>query len=213
MKFLIVLNGDVDKKSYEKEFFLGYDKIICCDGGYNKYKEIPGGRNPDYIIGDFDSIQNKSDLEKFQKDQIIFKDNQNETDFQFAIKKMIEKYKEEIKHIDVLYFNSKDRIDHFLINILSVIKITKNIEFKFITYNQETFVLRKEIAIKNKKGATLSIIPITQVKNIVTTGLHWPLVNTDLELGYVSGISNIVTEEQATISIDEGVCLVIVTNI
>ena len=90
------MNGDFDKE-YDINFFKNYNFIVCIDGGYEKFLKLKLNKQPDYLIGDFDSISNMSDKTKnLPKDKIIFKDNQDETDTEFALKFILKKYNEKI---------------------------------------------------------------------------------------------------------------------
>ncbi|MCH7973671.1 MAG: thiamine diphosphokinase, partial [Bacteroidetes bacterium] len=55
-KCIIIANGKCPKKS-ELKYFVeqGYSTIICADGGANSALKLK--INPDYIIGDLDSIE------------------------------------------------------------------------------------------------------------------------------------------------------------
>ena len=57
MNFIFLLNGFLDKE-YDSQFFKKYNCIVCVDGGYEHFLKLKIGKDPDYIIGDFDSITN-----------------------------------------------------------------------------------------------------------------------------------------------------------
>ena len=116
MNILLILNGSFETE-YTKDFFDLYDKIICIDGGYSNLKKLNLNIIPDLIIGDFDSIKEIEDLNNFPKEKKIYKDNQDETDIEFAIRMIISKYNN-LKEINMIYCISNDRIDHLLGNIL-----------------------------------------------------------------------------------------------
>ena len=56
-------------------------------------------------------------LNNFPKEKKIYKDNQDETDIEYAIRIIISKYNS-LKEIDMIYCISNDRIDHLLGNNL-----------------------------------------------------------------------------------------------
>ena len=209
MKVLFILNGYKDY-SFPQTFFNDYDKIICVDGGYNSYSELNVGKEPDYVIGDFDSIKDKSILKmKFKKEQIIYKDNQDETDSQFAIKSILTLYPNQIKEIHFIFFTSQDRIDHLLCNILLMKQVPTNIKVKLITKGEEMYLLTKRLEINGMEGKTLSVIPITNVKNIRSEGLKWPYEGIDINFGFIGGISNVIESDKAILEINEGECVVV----
>ena len=214
MNFIFILNGEFDTK-YELNFFSNYNKIICIDGGYLNFQKLNLNLKPDYIIGDFDSI-GKIDIinQNTDKPKVIFKDNQDETDSEFAVKYILKNYSNnDIKNIDFIYAVSTSRIDHLFCNAYLLKKIPININSKIITKYQDIFLLRNSINIKEKEGKTLSVIPITNVKGLTIKGCKWDLENTDLSVGFIGGISNIIEENKAEISLKEGECLVVITYI
>ena len=77
MKILFVLNGGYNKRL--ESFLNDYNIVVAVDGGLNHLKNF----TPHYAIGDSDSIDKKL-LENINSN-IIFKDNQDESDFLFAV--------------------------------------------------------------------------------------------------------------------------------
>ena len=212
MNFIILLNGTFEKE-YDENFFKNYNKIICIDGGYEHFLKLKLNIVPDYVIGDFDSISNFDDkLKNFDKNKVIFKDNQDETDTEYAIKFILKTYKnQEIKNIDFIYAVSTTRIDHLLCNIFLLKQIPLNINSKVITKTQKFFLLRNKTIIKDQVGRTLSVIPITNVKGLTIKGCKWDLDNNDLNFGFIGGISNIIEKDKAEISLKEGECIIVIT--
>ena len=206
-KFLLILNG-FNQGIHSKTLFSQYDYIICCDGGFNILKEKYSSIEPNLIIGDFDSIINKDELKNFPENKIIFKNNQDETDAEFALKHILKNYSN-INCIDFIYSISLDRIDHTLCNILLLKQIPLNVNSKIITLNQEIYLIRNKIEFLNKKNKTVSIIPLTFVENIKTNGLKWELNNVNLQFGFIGGISNIIEKDNASICLNKGECIVI----
>ena len=214
MNFIFILNGEFDTK-YELNFFSNYNKIICIDGGYLNFQKLNLNLKPDYIIGDFDSI-GKIDMinQNTDKPKVIFKDNQDETDSEFAVKYILKNYSNnDIKNIDFIYAVSTSRIDHLFCNAYLLKKIPININSKIITKYQDIFLLRNSINIKEKEGKTLSVIPITNVKGLTIKGCKWDLENTDLSVGFIGGISNIIEQNLAEISLKEGECIIVITYV
>ena len=212
MSFIFLLNGDFDKE-YDLNFFKKYNYIICIDGGFEKFLKLKLDIEPDYIIGDFDSISNmKEKTNNISKDKIIFKDNQDDSDTEFALKYILKKYpNEKIKNIDFIFATSTSRIDHLLCNTILLRKIPLNINSKIITKTQEIFLVRNKTEILGQKTKTLSVIPITDVKGLCIKGCKWELDNADLNFGFIGGISNIVEKDPAEISVKEGECIIVIS--
>ena len=213
MNFIFILNGSFEAE-YDINFFKKYDKIVCIDGGYEKFQKLNLGIEPDYVIGDFDSIKNFEDkLKNFDKSKVIFKDNQDELDTEFALKYILKKYEDQvIQNIDFIYAVSTTRVDHLLCNTFLLKQVPLNINSKIITKYQEYFLLRNKADIIGHSGKTLSVIPVTNVKGLTIKGCKWDLDNSDLNFGFVGGISNIVEKDKAEIYLKEGECIIVITN-
>ena len=213
MNFVFILNGEFDKK-YDLQFFQNYQYIICVDGGYLHFQNLELNIKPDYIIGDFDSIGN-IDIKNIEseKTKIIYKDNQDETDAQFAYKYLSKEFSNKnIQNIDFIYSISTSRFDHSLGNILLLKQIPEIINARIISKAQEIFLLRNKVNIKDKIGKTLSVIPITNVKGLTIKGCKWDLENSEANFGFIGGISNIVEKNNAEISLKEGECVIVISN-
>ena len=96
-------------------------------------------------------------------------------------------------------------------NTLLLKQIPSNINSKIITKTQEFFLLRNKVEIIGQTGKTLSVIPITEIKGLNIKGCKWELENTDLNFGFIGGISNIVDKDNAEISVKEGECIIVIT--
>ena len=212
MSFILLLNGDFDKE-YDINFFKNYNYIVCIDGGYEKFLKLNLNIEPDYIIGDFDSISKMNEKTKnISKNKIIFKDNQDEGDTEFALKYILKTYpNEKIKNIDFIYAASTSRIDHLFCNMLLLKKVPLNINSKIITKTQEIFLVRNKVEIIGHSSRTISVIPITNVKGLSIKGCKWEFENVDLNFGFIGGISNIVEKDPSEISVKEGEIIVIIS--
>ena len=198
MKVLFILNGEYNKKL--ESFLNDYNIVVAVDGGLNHLKNF----TPHYIIGDFDSIDKKL-LENINSN-VIFKNNQDESDFLFALKYITKKYSN-IENIDVICATG-DRIDHTICSIFTLINFDVNI--KIIGINENIYVLKNNtINLKTKINTTISIIPLTDIRNIKSSGLKWEYNNNDLNLGFVNGISNLSTKENVLISVESGIILIV----
>ena len=66
------------------------------------------------------------------------------------------------------------------------------------------------LEINGKKGDLISLIPIsTTVNGINTNGLEYPLTNATMTIGKSLGVSNVLEDIKANISIKDGYLLVI----
>jgi thiamine pyrophosphokinase len=204
MKILFIANGDTNS-NINLELF---DKICCVDGGLHNLKKIDNAVVPNYIFGDFDSVDTNL-LSKYKnKTAIIKKEKQDASDLLFAVEYITKTYKniEEMVFICV----KGNRFDHTICNVLLLSRI--NCKTKIVTADEEIYLVRKKIELQNVLKKTLSLIPLSNIKNIKTKGLKWELEGCSLDFGYINGISNIAVGNNVEISIDGGILLVCVNQ-
>ncbi|MQG39665.1 MAG: thiamine diphosphokinase [SAR202 cluster bacterium] len=211
-KAVIVLGGELIIGSWIKDVFKSSDIIVAADKGISHCLTL--NVTPNICIGDFDSVSNK-DLNTARKlgwEIKMFPEEKEKTDGQLAIEEAINLGAETINIVAGLYGNS--RYDHRIGNILlltskllaskDVRLIEKNVEISLVNSN-ETCML------DNCKNATLSLIPLSDtVKGIKTDGLKYNLFFENLNIGETRGISNIVLDNHAEITVSNGMLLMII---
>tara|TARA_B110000014_G_scaffold209191_1_gene160637 strand:+ start:126 stop:500 length:375 start_codon:yes stop_codon:yes gene_type:complete len=101
-KIILILNGKLPNYKDISSFLQKYNLIICADGAANKIIEL--GIDPNYILGDLDSIDSNN-LKKYSKNIIQLK-NQNYNDLH---KSLIWVKEKNIKKIDIIGINGKKR--------------------------------------------------------------------------------------------------------
>ena len=73
-------------------------------------------------------------------------------------------------------------------------------------------LINNKIEINVKVGQTISLIPLTDIININTTGLKWELGGVNLQFGFVNGISNVTLSDNIIVSVKSGECLIVVNK-
>lgn len=210
IKTLIVTGGnckeDLLKNLYQKEKF---NNIIASDRGLEILDKC--NITPNYIIGDFDSIDKKI-LDKYinNKNIKIIKLNpiKDYTDTHMGVKLALE-----IKSTKILILGATgSRIDHVLGNV-HVLKeaLDNNTECKIIDDKNEIQLINKSKVLKlDKRYKYVSLIPLTtEVKGLTLRGFKYELSNSSLEIGHSLGISNEQIKEKANIDIKDGIIILI----
>ncbi len=210
IKTLIVSGGNVEKNCFNQIYLSNkFDYIIASDRGLevlDKYNV-----KPNYIIGDFDSI-NKRILDKYinNKDIAIKKLNPEKdyTDTHMAIKLAIE-----LQSTNIIILGAiGNRIDHTISNI-HVLKETLNKKIECIIIdnrNEIQLINKKTILRTNENYKYISLIPFTtKVKGVTLKGFKYPLSDATLEIGHSIGVSNEQTEKLAIIDLKEGILILI----
>lgn len=213
MKICILLNGEIKDYDYINRIIKtgSYDYIICSDGGANHAYNMD--ILPDYIIGDLDSTDEntieyyKSKNVKFEK----FPTKKDETDTELCIE-LSDKLKAKEIHIIAALGG---RIDHTIANINLLYYIRKmGIIPKIISEKEEIYIaMNEELIIDGEIGDTISILPIkNDAKGVTLKNLEYPLQNYDIEFSKPLGISNVMTNTNCHIKVNEG-SLIIIKNI
>lgn len=205
MKVLIVSGGSVDVEIPSKF----YDKIIAVDKGL----ESLYNQNicPDYIVGDFDSVD-KSIIDFYRNQGIkieSYNPEKDYTDTELGIERALALKPDSIRIIGGI----GTRIDHTLANIHILTKcLEKNIKCDILDSHNKIYLVDKSVTINKSEayGKFLSIIPLTsQVKGITLKGFKYPLSDYTLSIGKSLGISNELVLDTTSISIKEGILIVI----
>jgi thiamine pyrophosphokinase len=181
--------------------------IICCDGGARHFQSL--GIKPDVIIGDMDSIDPAS-LASYstQGIKIIkYPVNKDYTDTELALDYALSLKPEEI----FIWGALGGRIDHALANVFLLCKgQEKGIRTYLVDEYGEAFVLDKEAAFINETGKTVSLLALSpEVTGITLSGFLYPLKEETLIMGESRGISNVINDARAGISVRQGKLLVI----
>lgn len=210
MKAVVFLNGEY---KYSQEFIDSlFDEktvLLCADGGANyayKYR-----KNPSYIIGDLDSIDNAV-LEYFELEGInIVKYNPEKdyTDFELILQKIDELEKkngQRYETINILGALGK-RIDLTLSNLF-LMENYPNITI--LSEDEEIFYKDESFSINNRKDYGFSIIPLDEIiKKLTLKGFKYETSNLDVERKISRLVSNIITSDECKVTFKKGKMLVI----
>lgn len=208
IKTLIVSGGNIEKECFNKIYQNSkFDNIIASDRGLealDKYDVMPN-----YIIGDFDSIDRKILNKYINNKEIVTKKLNPEkdyTDTHMAIKLAIELNSTDITILGAI----GTRIDHTIANI-NILKETleKDIKCRIVDERNEIQLVNKNTILKsNKNYKYISLIPLTtKARGITLKGFKYPLSDATLEIGQSIGISNEQIEPNAQIDLKDGILI------
>lgn len=210
MKTLIVSGGNIEEELLN-EIYSNYkfDNIIASDKGLEILDKQ--GITPNYIIGDFDSIDRKI-LDKYTNNKNIeirkLNPEKDYTDTHEALKLGVE-----IKSIEIIILGGiGTRIDHVLANIHILKEALENgIECKIVDSRNEIQLINKKTILKlNKNYKYISLIPLTtKAEGIILKGFKYPLSNATLEIGHSIGVSNEQFKDNAIIDLKAGILILI----
>ncbi len=180
-----------------------YSTLFCADGGANFAMKM--GLEPQFIIGDLDSIH-QTTLKYFrEKTQVMKISRQNDTDVEKCLKHAIKlKFNEAI-----LTGVTGDRLDHTFCNLGIVLKYFDNIKIKIAAENSLLTVLTGMNKFKTFPGETISIYGIDSKTKISSSGLKYQLRKTTLPFGYKESTSNVAIASEIELKVDNGIIFVI----
>lgn len=210
LKTIIISGGNINKDFVEKmDLKNKFNNIIASDKGLEILDKC--NIKPNYIIGDFDSL-NKKVLNKYINDEAIkiirLNPEKDYTDTHMALKLAIE-----LKSTDITIIGAiGTRLDHTLANI-NILKeaLDNGVSCKILNENNNITLINKKITIKrDEKYPYVSLIPLTTlVKGVTLTGFKYPLNNATLNIGESIGVSNEQTKDSSIIELKEGILIVI----
>ena len=187
------------------------DLVIAADSGAATALDF--GCTPKILVGDFDSLD-AVPLQQLQAQgsQVIRAAvEKNETDTELALQIAIEQGASRITLLGAL---GGARFDHTMANILLLADF-ETVPLRIVDGPAVCWLLRGpgNIAINGQAGDLLSLLPLTSAATGVRTlGLYYPLRGETLHFGRPRGMSNVLTREQAEVSLASGLLLMIHTN-
>jgi len=204
---VIVSNGEFKNSSSLIKLLNEADIIIAADGGCNWLNN--NNIVPHYLIGDMDSILPEilNKMKELECKIIQFPVEKNETDTELAIIKAFEMNAKKITIIGALGL----RIDHAIANI-SLLSLKSDFEQNIRIFDGYSYIylIKSSIHLKGNIGDLISLIPISgNAEGIHTTGLKYSLNRECLFASRSRGISNVLIENNAFISLKKGLLMVV----
>lgn len=202
-KALLFVNGQPPK--ILPNHLDNYSYIASTDGAYHSYLS-QSSIEPDFIIGDLDSINLKMTVP--QKTQIIHAQDQSKTDFEKALLFLNSKGVTSF----TIYGASGHASDHFLGNLSIAMQYHQQFEMMFYDDFCHFFFATNPQIIPNVKYHIISLIPLSKVTGLTITGFEYPLHNQTLSLGSFTSLRNKAINETVKISFNAGDLLIFVQN-
>ena len=204
-QIIIFANGDISKTDISLP---SNSTVLAADGGAHHCLKL--GITPQVVIGDFDSLTDEDISTLESKSTILIKHpkEKDETDLELTLDYAARSGAKDI----TLYGLLGGRWDMTFANMLLLTASQYDgINFKIIDGNTTAYILRagETLTLHGKPGNTISAIPLERIAHGITyKGLRWPLENASLPYGTPRGVSNVMEETKAQISLDEGILLV-----
>ena len=204
LRAVVFANGVLSDPQKSLSFILQDDILIAADGGALHCRSL--GLTPDVLIGDFDSLETKevAELEARGAKVIRHPARKDFTDLELALRHARELG---AKHILVMAALG-NRWDQTLANLLlPASESFLEVDIRLLDGHQEILLVRagQTVEIEGQRGDILSLIPLYgDAHGITTYGLEYPLNEGTLTFGSTRGISNVLVEKKARVSLRKG---------
>ncbi|HMA38356.1 MAG TPA: thiamine diphosphokinase, partial [Chloroflexia bacterium] len=107
------------------------------------------------------------------------------------------------------------RWDHSLANLLLLTHpLLARVPARIVTADTEVFLLRDRAVrqLAGQRGDLVSLLPLDTAEGVTLSGLQYPLLEETLYAGMGRGVSNVLTQRLASVSLRRGLLWVIVTH-
>ncbi len=210
MTGVVFCGGQIGDYNYIRKYLREAQFILSADSGARHCRRMH--IIPDFLIGDFDSI-NDADY-SFLVDagvQIIkYPVKKDMTDSEITVQVAIEKGCDKI----VLVGAIGSRLDHTAANLFLLKKLVDlNVEGIIADGKNEARIIRDHIELKSREDTFVTLLPVAgSARGVTTQGLMYPLTDATLEMGSSLGVSNRFAEDIARVEVEEGYLLVIMSR-
>lgn len=206
---IVIAHGDLTVTDEVEDLVRRADLIVAADGG--SLHAVRHGWWPHWLVGDLDSTPPEIQRLLQAHDAAISKHSprKDETDTELAVRVAVEQGADEI----YLLGATGGRLDHTLANILLLgMEAFAPVRLTILAGQQRLTAIRGQGEIHGRPGDLVSLLPIGgDAVRIWTEGLEYPLRGETLRFGIPRGISNVLTAPIATIRLESGILLAVIT--
>ncbi|MCK9995777.1 MAG: thiamine diphosphokinase [Candidatus Krumholzibacteria bacterium] len=203
---VVLCNGPQPPVPLLDYWLKGADIFVCADAAGHPYDHLP--REPDVVIGDFDSLAGRI-LSGRDGPKFLQVADQYTTDSEKALLYLIGEGFEEV----ILMGSTGWRLDHTLYNVQLLERFADQLRILIAGHHADTVRLGagSQVSWDISPGVLFSVIPMCGLVTGVTfEGAMYPLLGETLEPGGPATISNRVTMSPLLISVGTGALLVAV---
>ena len=210
MRAIIFANGRLGDPQRARDLVRDDDLVIAADGGTRHAWEV--GIDPQCVIGDLDSLT-PAEEERLRASGariIRFSPRKDETDLELALRRAACEGAESIVVLAAL----GGRLDQTIANLLLLaLPELEGIDVRVVEGPQVAFLVRREALVEGQPGDIVSLIPLGgDAVGVTTEGLEWRLDDDALHFGPARGVSNALIAERASVRVQQGQLLCVVTH-
>lgn len=204
---VIFANGALDDPAATAALLRADDWLIAADGGLRHLRAID--RAPHVLIGDLDSVsaEEVAWAEAHGTRVLRYPPEKDDTDLELALALARADGYKTVRIIGAL----GGRVDHMLGNLaLLANPALEGLDARIIQPGTEVFLVRGQVEIEGGPGDLVSLLPVFGIAHgVTTTALQYPLRGESLLPYRTRGISNVMLEKRAGVSVSAGTLLCI----
>lgn len=211
MRVVIFAGGTYQAGKAAEKAIAGAGMLIAADKGAETALRL--GHIPAIVVGDLDSLDRQLvEQLRAQGSRIITAAvEKDETDTELAVQTALEQGATEIVLLGAL---GGERFDHTIANVL-LLGGFDSVPISIIDGPTTCWLMRGpgSATIDGQVGDLLSLFPLAGDATAVRTeGLYYPLRGETLRFGKPRGVSNVLTQARAEVSLEGGLLLLIHTS-
>jgi thiamine pyrophosphokinase len=210
MRAIIFANGDASDPDIVQHWAAQADVIIAADGGTRNALSV--GVMPQVVIGDLDSLDeaDRAQLDRSDVQLIVYPTHKDYTDLELALRYAQERHATEI----IIFSALGGRWDHSLANLLLLtLPELAQIPIRIVDHQLSVQVIRDRAEITGRAGDMLSLIALKgDAHGVTIEGCEYPLNDATLPFGATLGISNVLAQNTAKITVKQGQILALHTR-
>jgi thiamine pyrophosphokinase len=210
MRAIIFANGDAPDRKTIEQWVTPTDRIIAADGGTRNALSV--GITPHVVIGDLDSLNeaDRAQLDRSGVQLIVYPTHKDYTDLELALRYALEQGATEI----VIFSALGGRWDQSLANLmLLTLPELSQVTTRIIDRAVSIEAIRDRAEINGRVGDTLSLIALRgDAHGVTIEGCEYPLNDATLPFGATLGISNVLAQNTAKITVKQGQILALHTS-
>lgn len=206
----IVADGEFPRNEYPRWILSSADRVVCCDGAVVKYLDFSGGKAPDAIVGDMDTLS--EDLKNRYKDIIVKYDEQDYDDLAKAVRYAVGAYPE-VQRVHIIA--SGGGAEDFTIGnyglLMEFAEMYPGVRFEAVSDRTTAFPLTGSDSFDCGAGRTVSVFSPDPTLRISSEGLEWPLDEVCFD-NWWKGIRNRATADRVTLRFNHPAKVLIILN-
>jgi thiamine pyrophosphokinase len=210
MRAIIFANGDAADPEIARHWAAQADLIIAADGGTRNALAVDV--LPHVVIGDLDSLDeaDRVQLDRSGVQLIVYPTHKDYTDLELALRYARKQHATEI----IIFSALGGRWDQSLANLmLLTLPELAQISTRIVDHQLSIQVIRDRAEIAGRVGDTLSLLAVKgDAHGVTIEGCEYPLNDATLPFGATLGISNVLAQNTAKITVKQGQILALHTR-